>query len=171
MEGLPPQTGGNPCRPRFAPVQMNERSGVNRVREQYADWLTRYNWEDFITITYKSPRREPYYALKHAWTTLKSHGARTGFLVAEPHQTGFLHLHGLISGPPPPWRPPLELPWDIEQDLRKRYGISGVRPVREVGGASGYCAKYILKSQDTMDLYDVCGESFWWKNNLLTKGL
>lgn len=133
------------------------------IRGHYSEWLQEHHWDYFLTITYRQPRKEPYYALQQGWHCLERHGAGKAFLVAEPHQTGMLHLHGIVSGVSPTMRPPLSLPWDIWSDLHRKFGRSQVAPIREIGGVAAYCSKYVLKSRNTMDLFEVFGDKYSWQ--------
>lgn len=123
-----------------------------------------YHWDYFITVTFKSPRKEPYYALKTVWNTLhKDHFAQRGFLVAEPHQSGDLHIHGLIAGNRPGWKPELHLPWDIKANMDKKYGWTQCEALKSHKAVSNYCAKYLLKQQRRVcDYYAVFGDKEEW---------
>lgn len=132
------------------------------IRKQYSDFLQTKHWDYFVTVTYRSPRKEPYYALNGAWRVLKSNHVGKAFLVAEPHQTGDLHLHGLVAGYPPGWKPEMSLPFDMWGDLYKAFGRSAVSPIAEIGGVTSYCAKYVLKSEYSADLYELFGNQVAW---------
>jgi hypothetical protein len=140
---------------------LNERGGL--VREQYAGWLQEYNWDDFLTVTFRKPRAEPYYALQSVWHALRPYNVARSFLVAEPHQSGELHIHGLAAGPGPGWKPELALPWDIFDGLFKRFGRTKVEACNSQGAVSTYCAKYLLKQQSRVcDYYEVFGDRLAW---------
>jgi len=135
------------------------------VRQQYAEWLQGYNWDYFLTSTFRSPRKEPYYALKHVWHELKGHNVSRAFLAVEPHQSGDLHIHGLVSGRGPGWRPELDLPWDIWKGLFKRFGRAKVGACNSQEAVSGYCSKYLLKEQSRVcDYYEVFGNKGAWRD-------
>jgi hypothetical protein len=133
------------------------------IRQEYAGWLQSYNWDDFLTVTFRKPRIEPYYALQSVWHALQGYNVARSFLVAEPHQSGELHIHGLASGPGPAWRPGIALPWDIWGGLFKRFGRAKVEACNSQGAVSMYCAKYLLKQQSRVcDYYEVFGNKLAW---------
>lgn len=162
------------------------------TRQAYADFLQGYNWDDFITCTFRTgrrdekyyplagiayvpsetcytwqsevkPRQEPYYALQSVWHTLQGYNVARAFLGCEPHQSGDLHIHGLASGPGPAWRPGIALPWDIWAGLFKRFGRTKVEACNSQGAVSSYCAKYLLKQQSRVcDYYEVFGNKLAW---------
>ncbi|GAI13547.1 unnamed protein product, partial [marine sediment metagenome] len=74
------------------------------IKSQYAEFLQGYNWDYVLTSTFRKPRIEPYYALQSVWHELQHYSVARAFLVAEPHQTGDLHIHGLAAGTGPGWR-------------------------------------------------------------------
>lgn len=133
------------------------------TKKQYAEWLKEYNWDYFMTATFRKPRREPYYALQHVWYELKRHWVARAFMGVEPHQSGDLHIHGIIAGSPPGWKPEIALPWDIWQGLFKRFGRARVEACNTREAVSLYCAKYVLKQQSrVVDYYDVFGSKLAW---------
>jgi len=77
----------------------------NLIRQQYAEFLQGYNWDYFLTSTFRQPRKEPYYALQSVWHELQKSFVARAFMVAEPHQSGDLHIHGLAAGAGPGWQP------------------------------------------------------------------
>ncbi|MBA7592115.1 hypothetical protein ES708_34292 [subsurface metagenome] len=133
------------------------------IRQEYAEWLKGYNWDYFLTSTFRRPRREPYYALQSVWHELRKSDVARAFLVAEPHQSGDLHIHGLAAGFAPGWRPGIALPWDIWSSLNKRFGRAKVEACNSQEAVAGYCAKYLLKQQSRVcDYYEVFGSKFAW---------
>ncbi len=143
----------------------------NTIRQEYAEWLKGYNWDYFLTSTFRRPRVEPYYALQSVWHELKKSFVARAFLVAEPHQSGDLHIHGLAAGFGPGWRPELALPWDIWSGLYKRFGRAKVEACNSQEAVTGYCAKYLLKQQSrACDYYEVFGNKNAWHNGLDLQG-
>jgi len=149
-----------------------KRNSMNRV--EYAEFLQRYYWEDMITVTFREPRKEPYYAARSVWNSLKHFNATKAFLAVEPHQSGDLHIHGIISGNIRGWKPELKLPWDIWDGLYngymtangtkfKGFGRSTVSLCDSAEKVTMYCAKYILKQQSrACDYYYLYGDKFAW---------
>jgi hypothetical protein len=143
-----------------------------RTRKDYAEWIQGYHWDYFLTNTFRTPRKEPYYALQSTWHELKNHNVARAFLVAEPHQSSDLHIHGLVAGAGPGWKPEIDLPWDIWQGLYKRFGRARVEAANNHEAVSMYCAKYLLKEQDRVcDYYEVFGNERVWREgrDLITK--
>jgi hypothetical protein len=142
---------------------LAQRGG--EIRQEYAEWLKGYYWDYFLTSTFRSPRVEPYYALNHCWQELRKHNVFRSFLVAEPHQTGDLHIHGLVAGRGGSWKPEIELPWDIWKGLFKRFGRAKVEACNNHEAVSMYCAKYLLKQQSRVcDYYEVFGSKGAWRD-------
>ena len=144
---------------------------TNLVREQYAEWLQGYHWDYFLTSTFKRPRKEPYYSIHGVWGQLQKHNVARAFLVAEPHQSGDLHIHGLAAGMGGGWRPEIELPWDIWDGLHKRFGRAKVESCNSHEAVTMYCAKYLLKQQSRVcDYYEVFGSKYVWQNGQIPEG-
>ena len=142
---------------------------MNDIRSHYSDMLKAYNWDYFFTVTFRSPRREPYYAMKHVWSDLQKHHVGRAFMGVEPFVSGDLHIHGLLSGRPPGWLPEIDLPWDIWDSLFHRFGRSKVEACNSPLAVASYCSKYVLKAQSScIDHYDFFGDAFNWKGGLLT---
>lgn len=137
------------------------------TKREYADFLKIYHWDYFLTATFRSPRRDPLPALKNVWHELENYNARRGFLVAEPFQSGDLHVHGIVAGGLPGWKPEIQLPDEIWSGLFKRFGRAKVELCNSHDAVSMYCSKYILKQQSRVsDYYDVFGDGWYWKHGL-----
>lgn len=133
------------------------------LRTAYAGWLQQYQWDYFFTTTFRSPRREPYYALKNVWSELEKHRVARAFIGVEPHRTGDLHLHGILAGLGADWVLGIDLPSNIWSALFKRFGRSKVEACNNHDAVSLYCAKYILKAQNSViDHYGVFGDKYSW---------
>lgn len=142
-------------------LDVAKRDG--KTREAYADWLQSYNWDYFLTATFREPRKEPYYALRSVWHELTKYNVARSFLVAEPFQSGDLHVHGVVAGRGPGWYPELSLPWDIWTGLFKRFGRAKVEACNSQEAVTGYCAKYLLKRQSQVcDYYEIFGSKNAW---------
>lgn len=146
------------------------------TRDAYAEFLQTFLWEDMITITFRSARKEPYYAAKSVWSELysgqnsegKYNNVTRAFLAVEPFQSGDLHIHGLIAGNLKGWKPEMSLPWEIFDSMFKRFGRSRIEACNSMEAVTNYCAKYILKQQSRVcDFYYLFGEKFSWENGLL----
>jgi hypothetical protein len=140
---------------------------AGKEREQYASWLQKYHWDYFLTCTFRKPRREPYYALKHVWQELRQHNVKRGFLACEPHESSDIHIHGIIAGNYGfgivNWKPEMASPFDIWHGLFKRFGRSKVELCNSHEAVTAYCSKYILKQQSrVLDYYEVYGNKYAW---------
>lgn len=146
----------------------SKRTGL--TREEYAEWLKGYNWDYFMTVTFRKAKKEPYYALESVYRELRNFYVARAFLGCEPHQSGDLHIHGILSGAAPGWKPEISLPWEIWNGLFKRFGRSKVEACNSAEAVSSYCAKYILKQQSRVcDYYAVYGSPLDWRGGLLDK--
>ena len=134
------------------------------IQDSYSDWLQRYHWEYFFTSTFREPRREPYYAMKAVWAELSKYYVARAFIGVEPHNSGDLHLHGIIAGRGEGWKPEIRLPWEIWHGLFKRFGRAKVEACNSQEKVSAYCSKYILKAQNNVvDHYSLFGSKNAWK--------
>lgn len=123
-----------------------------RIRQQilqnYSDFIQKFTWEHFITVTFRRPRRDCIYNAEQVWNVLcRYQSIQRAFLISEPHTTGFLHYHGLF------------IPWSslrgfqpaksdgFQTELTRVFGWSVVSPVNNMQEVAGYCAKYVMKSQ------------------------
>jgi hypothetical protein len=149
-------------------LQQLQASGD--IRKNYAEFLKEFHWEYFFTSTFREPRREPYYALKHVWSEIKSCGAARSFMGVEPHQSGDLHIHGICSGFE--YRVnnrtafvgnELDLPWEIWGRLFHRFGRAKVEECNSAEAVTGYCAKYVLKGSRRADHYEIFGDKIAWQ--------
>lgn len=114
-------------------------------------------------------RRHPDAAINDVWDELAWQGAKRAFIVAEPHQSGDLHTHGIMAGGLPQQRP-INLPWDIWQGLFNRFGRAKVESPRQGEAVSMYCAKYLLKQQHrACDYYAVLGDKVYWRAGRIDK--
>ncbi len=149
-------------------LEMESYNRGQEIRQKYAEWLQGYNWDYFATITFRSPRKEPCYALKSVWGELRRHDVARAFLGVEPHQSGDLHIHGILAGRGEGMLPEIELPWDIWSGLFKRFGRAKVEACNTHEAVTAYCAKYILKQQRRVaDYYGVYGNKFAWQGGKL----
>lgn len=65
------------------------------------------------------------------------------FLVGEAHQTGDLHVHGVLRGPAGASGDAAAQ--SLWERCREQFGRSQVRRVRSSASVSAYCTKYVLK--------------------------
>lgn len=141
---------------------------TNMQREQYAEWLQGYRWDAFLTSTFRRPRKEPYYALQAVRGELERHNVVRGFLAAEPHQSGDLHIHGIVAGSIRNGHSLMDSPTGIWEGLFKRFGRAKVEPCNNHEAVTMYCSKYLLKQQSRVcDFYEVFGNRLAWKRGEL----
>jgi len=118
------------------------------LKDGWAAFLSRYRWDYFLTVTFKSPRLP-----NHAQSTLLQIGrvieSRTAgryFLGSELHVSRMLHVHGLLQAPhitdTSATRAVANRLW---RSFREQFGRSQVRPVRSVEAVRDYCTKYCTK--------------------------
>lgn len=124
-----------------------------------------------------------------AWRNRKVNGKQSyrgfGYLfVPEAHRDGAIHIHGLIKDAPvelfiPYALPsPTPLPQYIVNKIQagesifhctewdKRYGWNTAEPVRDIGRAGNYIAKYISKSVSEENSLVGNGKRYWNSRNL-----
>lgn len=115
------------------------------IRQAYSDFLGSYEWSDFFTITFRAPRRDMYAALRDCEDWAHRGGIARTFMACEPHTTGMLHVHGLayvnwpgdsVSG----------LSYDAWHTAFRRFGRSKFERCRSHEDVTGYCSKYVTKS-------------------------
>ena len=143
------------------------RNGIDRLA--YAEFIKGYWWDNYFTSIFDreksyihTGRKEPYYAIKHVVAELKKCNAVRGFVVAEPFQSGDLHIHGIFAGAGPFWKPELLLPWEIWDKLFKRFGRAKVE--RSTIRKRCLCiAQIYLKQQSRVcDYYELFGNGLSW---------
>lgn len=158
---------------------MHDQKRNQVEREQYAEFLQKYHWDAFFTVTFRKPRKEPYYAMQSVYHTLERDcSVSRSFMGCEPHQSGDLHIHGLAAGfkmrttgsPFGVFENRIADPGDMWGVLFKTYGRSKVEAIRSGRSVTTYCAKYILKQQSRCaDFYEFFGTTPSWKHGLLTE--
>lgn len=102
-----------------------------------------HGWNLFITQTfaYPMPAHRADVALERVRSFLDDSLQRPhGFLGAELHRSGLVHLHGLIGAAGTVRRTVL---W---QKLFRRFGFARVEMVRSPADVTAYCTTYITKS-------------------------
>jgi len=128
-----------PCRARYA----LETS----LKEAWSEFLDRYNWDAFVTVTYREPRL-PHHAdssLREIGKVIRRHTHRHYFLGGELHVNRSLHVHGLLQLPArdPAWKRAQGS--SLWKELFERFGRSQVSPVQANEAVSTYVSKYCVK--------------------------
>jgi len=137
-------------------LQQNHYKQNREYRGHLSEWLQTYQWDYFHTVTFRNPRRDSIAALRDVGDVCSEYSSRA-FIAAEPHFSGFLHVHA-ITFQDPDMRP-YYLPWTIEERYRKRFGISAVQAVRGQEEVATYCSKYVTKGRAQ---YEFLGAPYYW---------
>lgn len=123
-----------------------------------SDWLQGYNWDFFISQTFKTPRLDAlrcHNAVNRILTD--KFGATRQFSVAERHSKGDYHLHILSRHVFDPVLPASSI-WKY---LFKSFGRVSVQPINSILAVTRYCSKYVTKD-NALD-YQIYGDSAAWK--------
>lgn len=129
------------------------------ARTALTSFLESYSWDAFITATFSHQVRHARQALEIVAPRLPIGAFGRAFLAAERFYLGGYHVHGLAA-----FRSDTlgrSSPGAIDNAAARlaRLGWSRVGGLRDIGDASGYCAKYITK-QGEID-YDFYGDVGW----------
>lgn len=133
-----------------APLGLLENLGhdeENRrlaVLEGLRGWISETpGWDQFLTVTFRDAfaSRKADVALESLSKYLRRRlpGVR-GFVGAELHKSGDVHLHGILGTVVPVTRT------RVWRDLHDRFGYARLVPVRSAASVSEYCTKYVTKS-------------------------
>lgn len=113
------------------------------VQSGWAEWLSGVDWDWFLTVTFKRPRKDVILALnavENAINSVYSHS--TAFLGAEYHRSGDVHIHGLFKLPEGHRHNDSNWLWAT---LFERLGRSEVVPPRQAADVILYTTKYCTK--------------------------
>lgn len=111
-------------------------------------WLSGEIWTDFFTVTFAKPQSHPFTAIHRVTSTMDRCFVRKAFVAAEQHESGYWHVHGLLEDTSSRDNLRSENEATVRDYLRHRWSYLGwnrCEPVGNIGGAIGYCTKYILK--------------------------
>jgi len=116
------------------------------LRHVWAEWLnvTCKSWDNFITITFRTPRM-PHNAISTLGgieKVLRAAGAVRGFIGTELHSSRMLHVHGITAHSTADSDQRLYL-W---QTLFRRYGRSQVVAIKSSEQVAAYVTKYCTKA-------------------------
>jgi len=128
-------------------AELREAEAKEHAADLSAGWLEFLDvveWDWFLTITFKRPRKDPYLALNSVETAIRSvYSHPTAFLGAEYHRSGDVHVHGLYK---------LCSACQLKDDsfalwstLFDRLGRSEVVPPRKKADVVKYTTKYCTK--------------------------
>lgn len=128
----------------IAKILFNESQKSHSLKLDYADFISNFIWDDYITVTFRQVHRDSIQWSERLWQTLDKFGATRAFIAAEPHKLDGIHLHSLAR-------------WGLSESpstahlwkyLFKAYGRNQVEPVGDVIQVCRYCAKYVVKEND-----------------------
>ncbi len=124
----------------------------------YADFLCNFEWDLYVTQTYRYVVREPIYACAKMYSTLEKFGATRAFIAAEPHRSGDMHLHLLA-------RDEFENinPTALWKYLFKAFGRAKVERVDDHFSVTRYCSKYVVKPSGH---YEFFGNAKAWDSRI-----
>ena len=135
--------------------QENEMQAILRGRNveriayemEHADWVASLaTWDTYITGTFHWPASEASaQRCSEKWFKRMQPGVPVFYgidpnpsAIADPNVQGGCHMHGLMATSGGMYRK------DAWADWKERYGVNRIVPVTEIGGVSGYLAKYPL---------------------------
>lgn len=166
---------------KFTPSVVSRQP--RELHESYADVLSRYPWDCFATLTWRSPTgpekivrdfrtwiarwmgNEAVLRRMGRWQAGRhGHRLRGPFarkrsdkcvwvLGVEPHKSGKLHAHALLKFPECFGEVQRVHGWEL---WFERHGIAKLVPPRSQHGSASYVAKYVTKSESEL----VFSESF-----------
>ena len=149
-----------------SPEFPNGYPGQERLTEELSNWLQQYQWDYFLTVTCRWPRRDSIAFIRDIYEILTAsetsfwsdphrfHLPYRAFIACEPHRfSNNLHAHGLVTGFQSIYPPSV-----FQKALDSRFGRSRVELCRSRGDVAAYCTKYVIKYTDG-DNYDFKG--YW----------
>jgi len=128
-------------------IAANREYPRNEVRDGFAEFLQRWRWDYFITVSFRTPR-QPFHALSTVSEVARVIKARSDgrfFLGTELHLNRTLHVHGLFQSTAVSNVARGVTAQYLWQDFFEAFGRSQVRKVRSREAVSNYCSKYVTK--------------------------
>lgn len=144
------------------PAHLNEPANdIQKVKQTWGDHLTQYDWDYFITLTFKFTCYNPTRALTRAkqWSK-KWHFQRAIFFIEDFAWSDGVHVHGLVKCNDG-LKPPASVLW---KDWFDRFGRNTISVYQKDKGAEHYLTKYITKDIKKND-YLMWGRKKWWKGD------
>jgi len=125
------------------------------TKEAWGEYLDRYRWDYFITVTFRFPR-QPHHAdstIREVGKVIEEHTNGRYFLGTELHVNRTLHVHGLLQAPHGADDPTARMVADtIWRVFLRRFGRSQVRRVQLNEAVSAYVSKYVVKGFTSWDM-------------------
>lgn len=132
---------------------------ANEARTALGAFLSSYSWDAFVTATFARSVRHPRQALELVSKRVELGILGRAFLAAERFYLGGYHVHGLVAARDSTAGKSLVGAVNRTEARLERLGWARVGGLRNIGGATGYCAKYLTK-QAEID-YDFYGDAGW----------
>lgn len=138
---------------------MNNEDLAREARASLTAFLQGYSWDAFITSTFSRPVRHSRQALEIVSQRIPIGNFGRAFLAAERFYLGGYHVHGLAAFRDSTTGRPAVGALNTAMVNLERLGWARSGGLRNIGGAAGYCAKYLTK-QNEID-YDFYGTTGW----------
>ena len=132
-------------RTRFRPDEDLQRSRTeltNAAREGWTAFLSQVEWDYFLTVTFKLPRKDSHLALQSIIRGLSAYPHIVAFLGTELHMSGDVHAHGLLHLPE---KDPSDS-WRIWAALFNECGRTEAFPPLRQADVIKYTTKYCTKA-------------------------
>ncbi|MBA7712383.1 hypothetical protein ES703_121357 [subsurface metagenome] len=144
---------------------------MSLLTDAYSDYLQSLTWDYFATVTFEIPRRDAIRAGNSVWGVVHKAGVERAFLAVEPHETGDLHIHGLLKLSEERFsnlnyaRSDLRAggAYDLWRTVFKAFGRSKVELINTPYHVAQYCSKYVVKGTRHQDCYNFYGQAGLWQ--------
>lgn len=125
------------------------------LQDGWVKFLEPMGFDCFFTITYRLPARSWTSAIWRAKKFLIRYYSGRGeraraFIVAEPHELGHYHVHGLLDT-----HGSFELRRHLWAACKNRHGICRFEPLDDKEAVRIYVTKYCLKESSAWDLIGI----------------
>ncbi len=145
--------------------------GLSEITEAYSAYLQSLPWDYFATVTFRTPRKDSIRAGNVVWKELAYQDVERAFLAVEPHESGDLHIHGLLKMPDNVFMrsdyTKADLrngrAYDLWRTVFHKFGRSKVEVINDSHAVAEYCSKYVVKQSLNQDCYNFYGQSSLWK--------
>ncbi len=128
-------------------LAANREYPRNEVQDGFAEFLQRWRWDYFLTVSFRTPR-QPFHALStlsEVARVIRARSAGRFFIGTELHLNRTLHVHGLFQSASVSDANAKSIAGLLFRDFLARFGRSQVRAVRSREAVSNYCSKYVTK--------------------------
>jgi hypothetical protein len=147
-------------------LRQKQGAATNETRQAYADFLQSRQWDFFATVTSAVPRKDTLAFVRDFDVIAHGHapGKFRGFVAVEPHRTGMIHIHSLLSYDQSVTPEGRSLYHPEANELQARFnwvfGRSRVDTINSREDVSNYCSKYVTKREGAGYEYDFIGDSW-----------